>query len=175
MAKLPVNNTGVRFVDYANAIATHTFAVRFIAPIDETSFTNDVEAVLLRLNDIVGASTVLGVRQRNQDSNVSFPVASGLVGYNFGTGAVDVDHNPIALTFVGRTINGVRARLSIFGYKGSTSAYRLTSAEFDGIQNAVAALNLAEDIFMAIDQEKPIWYPYADVKPNDYWVRRARG
>ena len=172
---LPPDNTICLFIDYQNAISAHTMLVRVVDSFGPTAYVTEVQAFLNALEDIIGASTITGVRRRNKNAHVSFPIGSTLVGTTFGDGPVTMDTNAVALSFVGRTPNGSRAKVSVFGYHGSISAYRLTPTEFGPIGTAVDALQGATDGFIAIDGARPQWYRYADIKANNYWVRRARG
>lgn len=163
------------FIDYTNSVASHTMLVRTELGGTLADLDTDVKAFVDALGTSVAGSLITAVRKRNAGTHISFPVASTLVGYSFGAGSVNPEQNAVALTFVGRTVEGVRARLSVFGYKGDLSAYRLTSGEFSGIGTAVAVLNGSETVFVAKDGLQARWAPYADVKANDYWVRRTRG
>jgi hypothetical protein len=55
------------------------------------------------------------------------------------------------------------------------SNYRVQGGELSGLAGTLSAiLNAATNCFYAIDGTKPSWYEYIDVKPDDYWVRKAR-
>jgi hypothetical protein len=114
------------------------------------------------------------VEQSATGENVRHPVASDRIGDEFGSGSVTKDTNPIALTFVGKSIPGRLGRISLFGYKEANSAYRLLGSERSEIAAALVVLGSAEGAPAAIDGEPMLWKQYADIKPNDHWVKKSR-
>lgn len=175
MAALPENNTDRIFVDYQNAIAQHTLVVRTIPEATFEQLGADILDFLANVGALVANSTVTRTRFSQANTNFSVPVDMNLDGYVFGSGAATLDTNPIAITFVGRSNGGRRARASIFGYTGGASAYRVTTTESAAVAEVVSTLNAQSRAFRAIDFLQPIWYSFADIKPSDYWVRRSRG
>ena len=174
MAELPINNTGRYFIDYQNAVASHTMIIRCSDTLSFGQIDAAVQPWLSAVGTFVGASTITSCRYSNKGETFSNPQASSLVGVTFGSGTVTVEQNATAMTFVGRDQLGHRARISVFGFKQGFSNYRLTTAESAAIGTAVAALNNPTGVFLAISDTEAVWYQFADIKPNDYWVRRAR-
>lgn len=174
MAALPVNNTGRYFIDYQNAVASHTMVVRCSDALSFGQIDAAVTPFLNAISQYVGVSTITSCRYSNKGEAFSNPVASSLVGVSFGSNAVTVEQNAVAMTFVGRDQQGHRARISVFGFRNAFSNFRLTVAESAGVGTAVAALNNPTGVFLAISDTEAVWYQFADIKPNDYWVRRAR-
>lgn len=175
MAAIPDNFSDSYFIDYSNNVSGHTMLVRGELGGTLADLDADVKSFLQALGTSVAGSTITAVRKRNANTTISFPVGSTLVGFTFGAGSTDVEHNAVAETFVGRTVEGVRSRISVFGYKGEISAYRLTPGESPIVAASVAVLNGAETVFLAKDGLQPVWTEWIDIKANDYWVRRARG
>lgn len=174
MAPLPFNGTNILFVDYQNAVGQHTMLFRFDENLANSVVADSVNDFLLGISALMHSATILATRIQVRDTNFSIPVSIGLDGTGFGSGTANQETNATALTFVGRDGGGRRSRFSVFGFKGGLSNYRLLSTESADIANAVGVLNSRPGMFLSILHVQPLWYPYADVKANDYWVRRAR-
>jgi hypothetical protein len=175
MPPLPENSTKTWFFDYVQGSYSHTFQIRTTTGI----LIDSVDAALLLLlpsiGGLVSASLITAARLRNKGSLVSIPVDSERIGDTFGTGGVTNDNAPLSVKFVGRSLGGVRVSLTFFGYRQATSSWRLTETEDANVNDAVDTLNSGVDIFLAVDETKPLWYPYANIGANDHWVKRARG
>ena len=175
MAPLPHNNTDIVYVDYQQGTAQHTFQVRVADLADITAIEASIDAFLTAASPLLFETLILAVRGQNSGSTVSFPFpVSGLVGNIYGSGAISNESVPYNINFVGRSTGGRRVRLDLFGYKGAISDWRRTSAESTDVAAAVAELNTATDIYLAVDGLKPFWYPYGNVGANAYWQREQR-
>lgn len=174
MAPLPFNGTNICFVDYQNSVGQHTMLVRFDENVQNAAVADAINDFLIAVSTLFVTSTIIATRIQVRDTNFSIPVDIGLDGTGFGSGGANPETNASACTFVGRDGGGRRARLSLFGFKAAYSNYRLLSTESADIANAVGVLNSRPGIFLSILHVQPLWYTYADIKANDYWVRRAR-
>ena len=175
MAPLPYNSTDIAFVDYSNAIGQHTLQVRTDPAVTFAAIGTSIKALLNALTAEFSLSTVIATRYRNAGAGFAYSVDLGMNAFTWGSAAANPESNATALTFVGRSSGGRRTRVSIFGYKNGLSAYRLLPAESSGVTSALAILRGQPGIYLAVDNQTVIWQSYADVKANDYWVRRARG
>jgi hypothetical protein len=160
---------------YENAVAEHNVVIRIAnvpaAAEAETVFQNIVNDV----TDAFHQSFVTRVELAQDNSNIFLPYSSTTIAtLTWGTGTATVESNATALSFVGRSVEGRRARFFLFGYKNAFSNYRITSLESTAVEDAITELDGATTSFLAIDQLKPVWNSYANVKPNDHWVRKAR-
>lgn len=100
------------------------------------------------------------------------------------TGVQDIaDYTPMmratATTFKGSR-EGTSVHYEVFGVfwdpsdvAGGAANGKVNSAESAPVAAAIAALNAAS-ILTTINGFHPIYYPYATVKPNDYWVGQVR-
>ena len=174
MAALPHNNTAIYYFDYTESGREHTAEMRFDGGVSPAAAGAQFTGMLIDCLTLLRAMTLLTVRHQVSGSNVAFPVVTGYEGTTYGSGAGTVDNAPQYMDFVGRSSGGRRVRLAIFGYKGPISTWRLTSAESAPINTAVARLNAAAGMFLAIDGIKPLWYPYVNVGYNAYWQRKVR-
>jgi hypothetical protein len=116
------------------------------------------------------------------NTDVFLPVTAPIIA----PGLVSVPSNPqgvipLALSFPGRSANGGRAILYTYGTGIDPSAadniasnYRVTASEIEAVADAIDVLNAASGVLVANDRGPVAWYPYANVKDNDHWVRRVR-
>lgn len=174
MPPSPVDGTKRWKVGYAVGSFEHEFLVRMASSAVETSVVTLVSDWLAAQTSLFFASVVTSVKQAAEDSNLFFPITNDLIGVTWGAGTNDRTGNPMQLNYVGRSSTGKRVRIGLFGYKGAFSDWRLTAAESTAVDNAVTALNTTTDTFIAIDGSLPVWYPYANVGANDYWLRQSR-
>jgi hypothetical protein len=92
-----------------------------------------------------------------------------------------ISESSFAISFVGRSSLGQKARLFVYGTAFSPEVanatyddFRIKSAENSTILGAVALLNGGTGL-AASDNAIITWYQYANGKYNDYWVKRQRG
>ncbi len=175
MAPLPVTNTRRYFLDYHTDVAAHTVMVRTTGSVDEATFSSVFGNFLTQLAPILNLITVDGLRVAVAGSNVTNPaVWSG--GASYGTGTEQGFLTPRELCFLGRSSDGRRARLFVFGYKGATPVdFRIESSGSPEISNAYGILNANPGIFISISGLATVKYPYVDVNFNSYWERQRRG
>lgn len=115
----------------------------------------------------------------NADQRVSVPavVPPPVTGIPVGN-SPNVSNKPNAVTFVGRSLGGSKARLMIVGVgqgggNGVWTNYRITAGESTWFDSARLALQAIPGL-VAIDNQSVIWAPKANYKPHDYWVRKVR-
>jgi len=120
------------------------------------------------------ATTISAVRVAAAGSDLAFPVASAIVGNSYGTGAASAATSARELTFTGRSSDGRRARIAVFGLNFAPTDYRITTSEAAWVGTALTALAAGASTFNSIGGLKPIWNGYANVGLNDHWVKEAR-
>lgn len=125
---------------------------------------------------------VLSADAALEDSDVFLPAPApdsptGAISTT-GVGTGDV---PLAVSFPGRTINGLRGIVYLYGTQLDPSGpanflqdYRIQAAELGAVSDAVAALNEISPTFVGNDGTTLIWYPYVNTKPNDHWIKKLR-
>jgi len=176
MAPLADNNTGRIKVTYQNAIAEHTFLVRPRVGQSIPDVLEYVDNLLTALTPVISEITITAVDFSAVSTDIFLPVAgASLVDNVYGSSAATLDNNPVKVNFVGRSGGGRRVTFGVFGYKSTTSAYRVTTGEDTDIAATVELLNDVDAPVGAIDGLKPVWKAYADIKANDYWVGQSRG
>lgn len=122
--------------------------------------------------------TTIGMRVARVGSNITN--AEGTVGLQatYGTGAGSAINAPLQVTFTGRSNDGHKTRVGIFGWDGQTdSSWRMTVVENADVAAGVTMLQglAASGFFSSISGEPPVWHPYANIGYNDHWVKVARG
>jgi len=175
MAPLSPSNTKRFYYTYANSVNPHTFVLR----VPDGATTADADALVAQLLSAIGgqfsASLITSVEVSAKDSDFRFPIASARLGDTFGTGSASVESDAIAIGFVGRSTAGRRMRLFLFGWIGGLGAnYRISSTEMASVGSAITALGSNPLVPLAIDGFPGTWKSYANVKPNDHWVKAGR-
>src|SRR5687767_7613133 len=137
MAPLPVTNTRRWKVSYDVGGFAHQFLVRLRDAAVPATVDSEVTTFLSAIGSLFWESEITGVQEAAEGSNLFFPIASGLVGDSWGSGANSIGNNPLQLNFVGRSPGGRRVRVGLFGYKGVFSEWKLTGSESTPVQDAV--------------------------------------
>lgn len=160
---------------YQNAIAEHTITFRLLAGSDVADADSVMQALIVYFGDLVVESSITLLETASVGSNFFNPVTgSDLVGTNFGTTPANPANNAVAATLVGRSPDSRRTRLSIFGWFGAVSDYRLTVGEDPDLGILVSFLNNPSTPIITIGGLGPVFKSYIDIKANDHWVGEAR-
>jgi len=177
MAPLPSNTTAVLFVDYTVCGEGHTLQLRYGTGATFSTAMTVVDNLLTAMASLLRLITITGARVRDLGSNVTYPVTwSGSATYGSGAGT----HNESAyyFDFIGRSVDGRRVRIAIFGavsdYDGTNNDFRLNTAESTPVANAFAALTGGSDVPVSISGLVVSWHTYANMGANAYWRNRIR-
>ncbi len=175
MAALPPNNTDRYFFHYENGAGNHTVVVRTALGVAEATVTGALETILTTLSAAWLSSAGTSVDFQAAGTDFSTPVSTGdWASFTWGVGTATPELDAVQFNFQGRSAGGHKCRMGIFGYQNAQSNYRLTGGEAPAVEDSVAILNSTTGVFLAIDGLAPVWYGYANIKPNDYWVGKAR-
>jgi hypothetical protein len=127
--------------------------------------------------------TVLNALWYRINQNVSVPAPAPTVAA--GTANISGPHTsraPGYWGFTGRTVNGQRAQLFLYGVALNPPGasiegdWRISSSESSVVSAAVAALNnAASQGLCGSDGATITWKPYVNIGFNSYQIRRARG
>jgi len=126
--------------------------------------------------------SVLSATYTPEDSDISLPAAapSPVAGTQVIPAAPN-SQKSLTLGFVGRSNQGQKARLFVYGCSAGPEEagsfaddWRITSVESAAVSGAVAVLNNGSPNIVASDDAVVGWYAYANVKYNDYWLRKTR-
>lgn len=176
MAPLPPDSTARVKIYYSTCGYTHSAQVRYTAP-------NTVADVVTAWNDLVTAiggafylSSFVQAQEAVSGSNVFNDVA-GDWPVTWGADAGPAPATANFVDFIGRSLDGRRVRLALFGCKTTTSNddYRTLTTESTAVDAAVQVLNDAEGVFLSINGFQPVWKSYVNLGPNAYWRNKIRG
>lgn len=128
--------------------------------------------------------TVLGAEAAPEDSDIFLPVAppAGFTPPGLAIPANPISESSLHWTFVGRSSGGSQCRVFLFGASQGPETttttvfddWRLSSAQSGIVNNAVVVLNSNSPALVGIDNVKANFYPYANFKYNNHWVRKTR-
>ena len=179
MAVPPIDPTNTErwFYDYTAHGAQHSMLMRTA---DERSAAEAAEAIDTFLTAIEGnltEITTVNLRVARAGSNITNDESTvGLQGtYGSGSGS-DLDV-PLQVTFPGRSADGHKNRVGMFGWNGQVDvSWRITSTEDADVLAGVGALNAlsASGFFVTITGERSIYKQYANIGYNDHWVKEQR-
>lgn len=184
MADFAPNYTARYRIRYTSLGKSHSMTFRVASSVTDPTgiaakvglILNDLEPILFSDWTIVGADFALA------DSDVFLPAVlpDAPTGGVSAGGAVATDA-AAAISFVGRTTLGGRARMFLYGtFVGAvvrtavSNDWRLTSAENASISAAIVRLNETSPALVGNDDAVALWYEYVNIKYNDRWLRRMR-
>jgi len=177
MAPLPINNTACLFLDYSTCGREHTAMIRY----DDTASSGDAMAVmdafLTALDPGLTQLDVIGARVRDLGGAVTYPVTwTGAAQY--GTTIGPTYKSAAYLDFVGRSIDGRRCRVAIFGpgdfFDATNEDYRFTTGDSAVVASAVAVLEAGIGTPCSISGLAVNWNQYANTGVNAYWRNHIR-
>jgi len=177
MAPLPSNNTGVLYVDYTTCGEQHTLQFRFNTSASFNDSMALADGFLTALTGGLNLVTIDGARVRDAGTNVTYPVTwTGAATYGTTTGP----HNESAYyyDFVGRSIDGRRCRVAVFGAGGDHDAadndYRISASSSTAVAAAIAALESDGNAACSISGNAVNWQQYCNTGVNAYWRNHIR-
>lgn len=128
--------------------------------------------------------TALSARFYAEDSLVSVPTTvPTLLPGTLATTGRPPSARALFWQFLGRSQAGGRGGMYVYGVSGgventsgnlNATDFRLTSAEATTVSNAIAALSTGAPTLAGNDGNGLIWYPYVNIKHNDYWMHQVR-
>jgi hypothetical protein len=164
----------------------HTMQARFPGPISGSGLTDCMAALhsfLVALQPAMFEDwTPISAAAADINSNIFLPVTNTIAPVG-EVGILTREEEEIAYcaTFVARSTGGNPMQLRVFGLAANTLEtaggvdFRVTFGESADVEAAVGILNLNSTAILGNDGNPLIWYPYANVKPNDEWVGKVRG
>lgn len=176
MAALSPSNTARYWLDYSDGANEHSMMFRAVSPASQATVKSQIDTFLTQLDTVLYLITILGMRFSLVGSNVTNPTTwTGAATY--GTGTMPISNAPRELRFIGRSPDGRRNSVSVYGFDGATpDTYRITSASNPVIEAAILALSNAAAVGVGatISGQTPIYKAYASFNFNSYWEKEAR-
>jgi len=177
MAPLPSNNTNVLYLDYITCLEPHTTQIRFGSGAGIGGAMTVLNDLLAAIDNSIRNLDVIGARVRDQFTNVTYPVTwTGLSSYGSGAGT----HNESAYywDFVGRSIDGRRCRVAVFGAvlpaDATNNDFRITAGESTRVQDCLDVLEAGIDCPVSISGQAVNWQQYVNIGTNAYWRNNIR-
>jgi len=179
MALPPIDPTNTQryFYDYTVSAIEHTMVVRCTDDVGLSDAVVQIDAFLTALGDGLATITTVGLRHAEKGSNITNPVDADGLQTTYGTGVPSAINAPLQVTFTGRSGDGRKARVGMFGWNGQTdTSWRKTTSEDSDVLAAVVALTSAgaAGVFCSISGERVLWHPYMNLGYNDHWIKQAR-
>lgn len=174
---LPPSNTPRWWLDYTVNGDPHSLMMRATSiKTDAQVATVYADLLALFTTSDIYAIAVTGMRKAAEGSDVTLP-ATYAETTAFGTGtAVDNDNRAKTFSFTGRSDDGHKVKLFIFGCKPTANGdYRIQVGESSTIDDVVTYLNNLNGFFNSISGGHPIWNAYGNTGWNDHWIKKARG
>jgi hypothetical protein len=168
------NNTRRYFLNYSTSAAAHTMMLRTTTAVNAFSASFIFNDIFTAWASDLSLVTVNSMEMAEKGTNVRNPVLySGAA--TFGAAAEVGNLAPRQICFLGRSTDGRRARLFLFGYKGATPTdWRFTVADHAAVGTVYNLLNSNPGVFLSISELATVKYNYADVNFNSYWERELR-
>lgn len=174
-------------VKYRAALGVHTQTWRFpdygTLGIGLAAAQSAVEAIWSHLTPILFDDTqCLACTYAITDSNIFLPTSIISLLGALPTPTNDPSIKAYGVSMVGRTATGQPAKNFFYGISQDAidvadgQNFRLNPGENTDMDAAIAEANgfLIPLALCGSDRTGVTWYPYANQKPNDYWVKRLR-
>jgi len=171
-------NTQRYFYDYSIGGDQHTLLVRCTADVGLSDAIVQIDAFLDALDAGMNEIVTVGLRHAEIGSNITNPVDTDGLLPTYGSGVMPVINRPLQVTFTGRSGDGHKAHVGMFGWDAQTDdSWRYTTAENATVTAAVAALTAAggAGVFCSITGQRVLWHAYMNIGYNDHWIKEARG
>lgn len=172
---LPDNNTDCYFVQLSTAVDTFTQQIRALPGVSVTDFASYMTDMYAYADEFMPQTFVTGVSWRAAGSDITIPVSTTLLGYEFGTGTALKIDAPRFISFQGRSVAGYRTSLFFFGVTLTFPAsYRIAAGVLPVINNMIALLGSESGLVAAKNGAEALWKSYVNCGFNSYKERRNR-
>lgn len=179
LTPLPEYNTERWWLEYSDQGAAHKMLMRTDGPRDASEVAEAFATFMAAIVDGVNVLTITGLTHAAEGSNITNPESTtGLAG-SYGTASGDPINIPLEMTFPGRSRDGRKTYVSLYGWAAQTDeTWRYLATESSIVLDGITALNglSAGGLFVSISGQRVFRNAYANVSFNDYWVgKRRRG
>ena len=175
MASLPHNSTDIYYLDYEVGGVAHTLENRVAGSISDVDASDAFNDLLTALDANLFELNVTGMRKQEAGTNISFPVTyTGTI--SAGSGEPEDSQVPQFFSFTGRSLDGRRWKVTIFGAKGANMGGDLRQPlSFNAaFQAAVDAIEDHPNQWNTISGLAPFINEYINFGWNSYWQRQRR-
>lgn len=134
------------------------------------------------LNSLIWSDfSVIGAEGCMKDSSIFVPVSAPTYTGSVATTGRPSSAAALSVSFMGRTTGGLRWTMFLYGLNLNPQSvtpsqdFRVAASESTAIAAGIAALTARVADVCGNDGNQVVFYPYVNVKYNDYWVKRVRG
>jgi len=172
MAPLPANSTPRYKVFYTNSGQQHVMDIRSHA--SPSALGTELDAFFTALSSLLTSTVIDDLQFAPDGSNVFNSVSSTFVGNTYGSGAGSDLVVASYINFIGRSSDGRRIRMAVFGTNSLAADFRFVTGENTDVDAAIALLQDPASTLVTIGDLKPVWKNYANAGFNAYWQRAQR-
>lgn len=177
LTPLPENNTERWWLLYTDQGVQHRMLMRADGPRDASEVAEAFDTFLNSIVDGINVLTIVGLQHAAEGSNVTNPEDTTGLAASYGTATGDPINIPLEMTFPGRSRDGRKTYVSLYGWAAQTDeTWRYDATVGSIVINGVTALNglSAGGLFVSISGQRVIRNNYANVSFNDFWVKQRR-
>lgn len=179
MAVIPLDpwNTERWYLTYTAQGVEHVAIMRVAAPQAAEDAAAAFHAFLTPLAQGLVEVAITGLAKTAVGSNIRVPQSTSGLDPTYGTISPSDANKPLQVTFTGRSLDGRKTRVGMYGYFSMNDAsWRKTIAEEDEVADTVEALGTlsASGFFVSISGQRVFWHQYMNLGFNDHFVRVAR-
>jgi hypothetical protein len=164
MAPLPPSNTPRFKVFYTNCGRQHT--MQFRSHLSPAALGTLVDGFFDTVTASVTATSIDEVQFAADGSDIFNAVTTGIEGNTYGTGAGSPAEGATFWSWIGRSSDGRRLRLYLFGTVGMAQDYRWMAGEAAVLDAARDYLAAAGDDIVTIGDLAPVWKTYINAGVN---------
>lgn len=174
---LPPESTERWFLDYTVQDVQHALMMRTVDEADPAVVVSYLDAFLVEMTSLITPLTPIALRRALRLSNVTVPQDMSGLQTEYGTGLESPINIPLQGTFTGRSNDGRKTRVGIFGITAQNdTSWRKTPTEEAALTNVIAVLAGASQsgYWVTISGQRAFWHPYMNLGYNDHFVKKAR-
>jgi hypothetical protein len=174
LTPLPPSNTTRWRLHYSCGGLNHFWVIRTTAAVTNASVSTAFDDLLTALTTELYAITILGLDFAVSGSNI-FNAATWTGAASYGSGVPSLEQATRNISFIGRTTNGRKARMFLYGFKQNfNNNMRVDTTENAALATCLAHLATYNLYFLGIDGLKPVYKNYVNVGYNDHWTKQVR-
>lgn len=174
---LPPSSTERWYYDYSANGVQHTLIMRVATPQEAIDAATAIHTFLTAIEGNLSEIATIALRVAVGGSNITNLRPTDGLSATYGSTPGTAINVPLQVTFTGKSQDGHKARVGIFGWLAQNDAsWRILSGEDADVSAGVTALGdlTAAGFFVSISGAAVVWNEYANIGYNDHWVKERR-